>query len=308
MKKHLSLLLLLPLLFLASCEQTSKPRFEGDVYTIAGLLISGGSIDLDNPVYVTRSSTIEAFNPFEIFVGDAEVLIRDLDGNLEFPLEPALHEFKFKYVDPAGNAIQPGHRYRIEVSVPGQDSLIWAETTVPQAVELELDLWGDNPPNTGYSFDPETANTMPFSQIDSSYPIVVNTGDTAASFNFFGEIYCLEEFSTDLEFTNVVFGFENPDESLRDIYNAGGAFRRITFLNRLSSAPQPGIEGNYLVLGDYAYAFVLYGRYRVKVYVVDDNYYRYTYMEENYLHGGVHNALGYFGSASGGTLYTEVVR
>lgn len=301
-------ILLLGLLILQSCENTSQPRFEGDTYSVAGLLVANQAISLEHPVYVTRSSAIEDFDPLQLFVFDAEVLIRDLDTEAEFQLQPALDEMKVKYIDPEAHVIQPEHRYRIEVRVPGYAPLIWAETTVPPSVQLLPDPWGTDPAGTGYSFDPASANATPFSAVDSQYPVVLNTGAVSGDFNFFGQIYCLEDFSTDLEFTTTVLGIEHPDESLREVYEAGGAFRRITFLYPFTTQTLPGYEGNFLVLDDYAFSFVLYGRYSVSAYIVDDNYYRYTYMQDGYLHGGIHNALGYFGAASGGVMYIKIVK
>jgi len=307
MKKLLSLLPLLLLLF--SCENTSGPRFEGDVFTLAGLLVADHPVSLEYPVYVTRSSAIEDFDPWQIFVPDAQVELRDLDTDQEIALSPVLHDLKVKYIDPEENPILPEHTYRIEVSIPGHDELIWAETQVPQSVQPEPDPWGDNPPGTGFSFDPDTQNILPFDQIDSLYPLVVNTFGTAGTFNFFGEAYCLEDFSTDLEFTEPVFGMEHPDESAEAAYNSGSrGLRRMSFMYRFVSSPLDGLEGNYLVLNNYSNAFIFYGRYRLKVYVIDDNYYNYSFMEDGYLHGGVRNALGYFGAASGGIMYAEIVK
>ncbi|MFO8144340.1 MAG: DUF4249 family protein [Candidatus Syntrophosphaera sp.] len=304
-----ALLPLFCLLWLASCENTSGPRFEGDVFTLAGLLVAGEPISLDNPVYITRSSAIEDFDPWQIFVADASVTVMNLDNDAQFELIPALHEMKIKYIDPAGNIIQPEHSYRIEAQVPGYDELIWAQTTVPQSVALEPDPWGDNPPETGFSFDPGTQNVVHFEEINTQYPIVVNTHATEGTFNLFGETYCLEEFSTDLEFTEPVFGMEHPDESAEAAYNSGGrGLRRMSFMYRFVSSPLDGLEGNYLVLNNYSNAFIFYGRYRLKVYVIDDNYYNYSFMEDGYLHGGVRNALGYFGAASGGIMYAEIVK
>ena len=36
-------------------------------------------VSLSYPIYITRSSSIEQFDPLELFVWDAEVLIKDLD-------------------------------------------------------------------------------------------------------------------------------------------------------------------------------------------------------------------------------------
>ncbi len=309
MRYFLLVSLILCSLLLVSCEWTSGPRFEGEVFTLSGLLIAGRPIDRDQPVYLTRSSSIEEFDPWNIFVLDANIRIIDLTDSLDFDLVPVPHEFKVKYIDPTETIIQAGHRYRIEVQVPGSDSLIWAETVVTQTVGLETNLWGTYPEGEGYSLDPDTQNTIVYSEVDVGYPIVLNTGGTQGVFNFLAEIYCREEFSTELEFTNPVFGIVHPDESLEPIYNSTGeSMRRILFLGRFSSLPQPELPDNYILVRNYSQAIAFFGRYRVSAYVTDDNYYRYTYMPEGYLHGGVHNALGYFGSASGGVMYARIVK
>ncbi len=301
--------LLMLLLFVASCDVTSPPRFEGDVYALAGLLVANSVVDLDSPLFLTRSQSINSFDPMDLFVPDATITIRDLAGGAEFTLQPALHEFQIKYIDPNNNIILPEHTYRVEVTVPGYDKTIWAETTVPPAVTLVPDLNGDHPAGTGYSLDPDTENTTQFSVIDPDYPIVLGTGDNAGSFNFWSEIYCREPFSTDLEFTNPILGITNPDESLEPVYNSTGQSpRRVLLTGIFQAQSQPGAEGNYVSLTDFSTAIAFYGRYRFTAYVVDDNYYRYTYTPEGYLYGGVHNGLGYLGSASGGRLYTRVVK
>jgi hypothetical protein len=76
----------------------------------------------------------------------------------------------------------------------------------------------------------------------------------------------------------------------------------------MASSIQPEYTDNYIVLRDYRQAFVFFGNYKVSAYITDDNYYRYKYMPEGYLYGGVQNALGYFGSASGSVFYTKVVK
>jgi hypothetical protein len=309
MKKLFYLLPLFLLLLLTACENTSGPRFDGDVFTVAGLLVAGQRVDAEHPIYVTRSASIDDFDPLQLFVMDANVKIIDLADSSEIILIPMLDAMRIKYTDPIETLIQPEHTYRIEVEVPGYDKLIWAETSVPQSVTPAPDPWGTDLPGTGFSTDPETANTTPYSQLDAQYPLVLNTGSTQGNYYFSGEVYCLEEFSTDLEFTTTVFGISHLSEDMEDAYNSGQlGFRRINFLNRFSSAPHNGSADNYLVIGNLSFFFALYGKYRVTAMITDENYYRYSSMDEGYLHGGVHNALGYFGSASGGVLYTRIVK
>lgn len=305
-----SLIILLPLLglLMASCENTSGPRFEGNVFTVAGLLMAGKPISYEYPVYVTRSAAIENFNPAEIFVYDAEVTIRDLDSGLEFQLTPALFQFKFIYVDMAENIIQPEHRYRIEVLAPGADSLIWAETTVPPCLTAEPDPYGTNSPGIGYSLDPGTPNVIPFARIDDDFPAYANTGAAAGSLNLMTETFCLEPFSTDLEYAAPFLQGMHPDSTMAAGYNAGSPPRRISILYRFQSEPLPGLPDNYIKLTNYSTAFVFYGRYRLRLQIVDENFFNYNYMDEGYLQGGIHNALGYFGSASGMNMYTRITK
>ncbi len=303
---------LFPLLLLlsSSCSKFTAPeRFTGDAYSLAALLIAGESIDVDHPVYITRSATIETFNPNSIFVDDASVIIKDITPGIpqtQFPLS----FFMGMYVDPAANLIQAEHTYRIEIVVPGNPPVnISAETTVPKQGILVPDYLNNNVQGEGYSFTEEPMNIIKFSDVDRKYPLAINTGDNQGTFNFMAEMYCLEEFSTNLEFTTPVFGFTHADAEMEDSYNAPGeSVRRIKFLGSYVSKPQEGIAGNHLVVKDYRQAFVFYGKYRITLYLADENYYRYSYMPEGYFHGGVKGGLGYFGSASGGVMYAKIVK
>lgn len=300
--------ILLLLLVLTGCQNTSGPRFEGEVHTLAGLLVAGKPIGLEYPVYVTRSSAIDDFNPLEIFVWNAEITVWDLDDELEFELTPALHDFKFKYIDTAENIIQPEHSYRIEVRIPGFDKLISAETTVPPCVHAEPDPYNTNPPGIGWSLDPDSQNQIPFKQIDTKFPAIANTGIHSGSMYMILETYCLEDFSTDLEYTAPMLENHNPPPEMEAIYNAGRPPRRINMMYRFNSAPLPNLPDNYIVLNNFSAAFFFYGRYRVRMRVVDQNYFNYNFMDEGYLHGGVNNALGFFGSASSSDIFARIVK
>lgn len=310
MKTRHILLLLILLIGLSACDYTSKPRFEGDVYTVAGLLVAGKSISTENPVFVTRSASIEDFDPFELFVPDANVVVIDLATQERWELEVALDPTRgFVYIDPQSRTVQAERSYRLEVEVPGYDKLIWGETTVPMQVIPVTDLYNDNPPGTGWSLDPADSNTVKYSLLDSQYPIALGTGSATGNFNFMAEVYCREPFSTDLEWTTPIFGITNLDESLEPIYNSNGqSFRRVQFMGVFTPQSKPGVTGNYLFLPDYGTSVAFYGRYRISAFIIDDNYYEYSYRPEGYFYGGIHNALGYFGSASGADYYARVIK
>lgn len=302
----------LALLLLSGCEDfTSGPRFEGDVYTIAGLLVADKAISAEHPVYLTRSADIASFDPMDIFVMEADIQIIELDTGKSWSLSPILdtQEYKVKWIDPAANIIQPEHSYRIQVQVPGYDQVISAETTVPARAILNPDYYQHNVEGEGYSLNADPMGEVVFDVADIRYPLALNTLDRAETFNLLIDLYCLEPFSTDLEFTTPIFGLTHPRANMEDVYNRSGTgFRRITSIGRFASGIQPEYEDNYILLKDYRQAFIFYGRYRVSTYIVDENYYRYKYMPEGYLYGGVQNALGYFGSACGGVMYVRVVK
>ncbi|MDD4309413.1 MAG: hypothetical protein PHO32_03460 [Candidatus Cloacimonetes bacterium] len=309
MVKYLRYLLPLLLLVLVSCNRFTAPeRFEGEVYALTALLIANHPININNPVYISRSSSIEEFDPLNLFVTDASVVITDLDTNLEWQLVPItdLEEMKIKYVDLEEHVIQPLHTYKIEVTIPGRDQKITAQTTVPFQATLVPDVYQNG---NGYTFNPEQMNDIKFSEIDREYPLALNTGNVGGVCNFMAEMFCLEDFSTDLEFTTPVFGFEHPDANMEEEYNSGGeSIRRIRFMGRYVSTPQTNLTGNHLLVEDYRQAYVFFGRYQISLFVVDDNYYRYTYMPEGYFYGGVQGGLGYFGSASGGNMYANIIK
>ena len=77
-KIYIILIGLMLLLLLSSCSDfTSPDRFDGPTYSIAGLLIAGAPINVQNPVYVCRSTSIDDFRFEELFVADAIVKIID---------------------------------------------------------------------------------------------------------------------------------------------------------------------------------------------------------------------------------------
>ncbi|MCB5262384.1 MAG: DUF4249 domain-containing protein [Candidatus Cloacimonetes bacterium] len=306
------IIILLALLLLSGCTDfTAGPRFEGDVYAIAGLLVAGEAITADYPVYLSKSADIASFDPLDIFVMEADIQIFELDTGKSWSLSPMLdfEELKVKWIDPARNIIQPEHSYRIQVQVPGYEKLISAETTVPPETILNPDYYGHNVEGEGYGLSLQTMGELPFDEADLRYPLALNTLDKAGTFNYQAELYCLEPFSTELEFTTPIFGLTHPSAELEDAYNRSGeGMRRIQFMGRFSSSVQPEYEDSYILVKDYRQGFIFYGRYMASAYIIDNNLYRYNYMPEGYLYGGVHNALGYFGSASGGVMYVKVVK
>ncbi|HNX38533.1 MAG TPA: DUF4249 family protein [Candidatus Cloacimonadota bacterium] len=320
MKRLILLLILAILLLLTACETTSGPRFRGEVYSVSALLLAGSPIDTAHPVYLTRSSDIDSFDYMELFVPDATITIFELSESdttailnltpvLDLGMEDPTPMPKIKYIDPSAYLIQPGKTYAIQINVPGYAKTITAQTTVPATVTPDEDLYNYNIPGEGYSTDPAVPDSTVFDTLDDRYPLALNTGNYTGKLKMFAEIYCLEPFSTDLEWTIPLFGITHADSSLAWIYNSSGnSMRRISFFSEYLSRYVPEADGNYAVLSDFGQSIAFFGRYRFTIYSIDDNYYNYSYQTDGYLHGGIHNALGYFGSASGGVLFTKVIK
>jgi len=317
MKRIVLLLCLAITILLSSCDKgVSGPRFGDDTYSISALLLSGKPIDAENPVYISKSSTIDDFDFAQIFVPDAAVKIMEMNGetivttlNLVPMLDFSEDIPKVKYIDNSGYIVKADTRYRLEAEIPGYEKLVWAETLVPGEVGLVTDFLNQNIEGEGYSLNPAQMDSIPFDRMDVRYPLALSTGAYTGKINLFVEIYCLEEFSTDLEWTIPIFGITNADSSLAWIYNSSGdSMRRITLVAQYLAKYFASANGNYAVLNSFRQAVAFFGRYRFTVYSVDDNFYRYRYTAEGYLNGGVHNALGFFGSASGGKLYAKVIK
>jgi len=299
-------------LLISSCDSlTSNPKFDGEVYSIAALLMAGYPINEDWPVYLTRSSSIENWNIQNLFVQQAVIKIIRLDNGEEFLLQavPDVSGGKVKWVDPLKNVIEPEKRYRIEVRIAGYDKVISAETQVPPMARLERDYFGFNVEGEGFGPDPFNMPQLQYSSSDIRYPLALDLGSRTGAYNLIAELYCMEDFSTDLEYTTPIFGMTNPSEDMETSYNSSGeGFRRIRYMGRFTAETQPEYNSSYILLRNYRQGFIFFGRYSVSMIVVDDNYYRYNYMPEAYLHGGVQNGLGFFGSASGGLMFTKVVK
>jgi len=313
-----SILFLLISIFLTGCSDfVSSDRFTQSHYTLNAILKAGETIGLENPVWVGKSSSLSNLNSAELFVTDATVTITQIspaNDTLSFTLVPVIFPMPDSdrtivfYADPVAHIIQPDFTYRVEVTIPGYNKTIRAETKVPKTAVVFPNFNYNPPAGEGYSFNPADSTFIHYPEVDLHYPVTVRV-DGAQSVNYMVELYCLEEFSTDLEFTTVFLGQEHPTEELRSNYYqaSGETIRRINIMSRFYSKQHT--DGNwYVSLTDYRQAFVFYGRYRVTAYVMDDNYYKYTYMPEGYFYGGVQNGLGCFGSVSGGVMYTKIVK
>ncbi|MCD4827829.1 MAG: DUF4249 domain-containing protein [Candidatus Cloacimonetes bacterium] len=298
-------LILLTVLLLAACESFTGPErwTNGPYIVITGNLEMGRPITLERAIFVGRTTSTNGGSYMDMFIDDAEVIVRDLnDGtvdSLEFDSNLSNDGILMGYIDPDSSFIpQVGHKYRIVVNIPGEADSIWAETIVPNPLQIVSD--------DAFTFDTtggwpelvwETAN------IEHPLRLQAET-DTTTVLRF--EFYCLEEWQ-DVSYTMSFMGMSGEPED-EDEYEdpVSGWPRKNDFFYKFQ--PQLHDDGNYYVIDrGYNMNIWFYGRYSITIDHIDDNYYHYLYKPEGYRHGGVHNGVGWFGSLSGQTVYTRVV-
>jgi len=281
------------------CDMTSGQRFTEDYVVIAALICAGEQISQENPVYISKTLDIDKIELADILIFFDRVYIEETETGEFVDLEPFWKEIRIAYWDPTASfTIEEGKTYRLVAKI-GADST-WAETTVSMGFELAME-------HNGYTDDigEIEAHTMEHRFIDDDFPLQIRVNerkDTVVSVEF----YCLEEFSPDLDITmdDYFGGLEITIETEEDYESfMSGSPRRNRFLDKY----MPDADC-VVTVGFTEFNYLFYGRYRTSVHVVDDNYYKYRYKNQGYFHGGVHNGIGYFGSASKKVLYTKVVK
>ncbi len=298
-------------LILGCSSPTSDARYENDLYYVAGLLEEGKPIGIENAIKIGKSiEHADTMNLLSMLV-KADVKIYDPSHDKFYSLTQAAYEGQAYplYFDPmtmidSSRAFKPeeGKAYTLWVDIytDSGDSLITtiqAETTIPKKLTVE--------PNSGYSTDSTTQfPTMVYDSIDKKYPIVAHAEILPGEKNIicYYETFCMESWQ-DAEYVNVFFGHEKPED--KDEYEdpISQQPRKINFF--MSFLP----DSNGKIIEDaYSSMFVFYGRYRLTLFSIDQNYYNYMYQTEGYRKSGIQNGIGYFGSVSGVQLYTTITK
>ncbi|MBN2829941.1 MAG: DUF4249 family protein [Candidatus Cloacimonetes bacterium] len=306
MKKLLSILIIMVLL--AGCDLTSGKRWTEHRVVIAGSLPAGGYLDTGNPIRIGKTISADGGNVSDLFDFDAVVYLKNMTRADSVQLAFYADNSVFGFIDSNNEMkIRFGETYRIDAIVDGNH--VWAETTVPDSVFITTDPLGNATGTRGYS----TSNTEPLPQIEfdtcnEQFPVEVLFTNNK-NFNMRYRYYCLEDFSTDLEYTTVVLGIEHPTSDQEDDWNPdfGGGMRENNWIARY----QPILnQNNRWSFNDdyYASGFSFYGKYLFEIKIMDDNYYKYLSYPEGYRFGGVNGGLGYLGSDYAVTFYTNIVK
>jgi len=308
--KYILLIAILSLLILSCNDFTSSARYDGSVFTLTGLLHEGETVSMDRAIFI--GTTVDAYdgNLNDAVIDDAIVFLHNQTRNDSIQLQffanfPQNEEdpFQIGYYDPTGSFyIYADEIYYINAEIPYDNSsvILEATTTIPDSIIVNVlqDEFFTNDPELGFpELSYETANL--------EHPLTIGTFSPEVVKLFF-QFYCLEEFQN-AEYIIDYPGVDDYPEDEEDYEDpVSGMPRKIEYFTEYLPNPT---EEDYFIVSDNGYKpnFVFYGKYSITIYSIDENYYNFLYKTNNYLHGGIINGFGYFGSVSGNILYTKVV-
>ncbi len=311
MKRIIPILMLV--VFIAGCNLTSGDRWGNNTVVIAGALPAGGYVDEMHPIVIGKAIKADGGDISDLVSDDAIVKLINVTRqdtiSLQFYLGfTADNNVKYGYID-AGleMLVNYGETYRIEASV--DSSFAYGETIVPLEVSVNVDALGNQSETRGYSTilsDP--LPEIVYDQCDDDFPIEITTEDSQTQYVRYLH-YCLEEFSTDIEYTLQILGMDHLEEEDEDNWDPviGSGIRENSWTSRYT--PIMSNDGEYIIIDDfYASGFSFYGRYKFDIIIMDRNYYMYKTVPEGFINGGINGGVGYFGSCIVNTYYTNIVK
>jgi hypothetical protein len=309
------IIIIVVLFFTMSCSDlTSGKRFKDASLVLTGLLYEGQTINPENPIFIGRTIDVEGGNIFDLLIEDAIVKIINLTNpdtiSLEFHIDFSKGKDvgKIGYIDPNwdnenGLTVLSGNRYRIEATALHNSEYVTvsAETTVPESIIL-------NPTNDpSFTFDSQGEfPNLSYATANIEHPLRIQTF-SQEPIDLFFRYYCLESFENAhyiIEFPGIG---DTPEDEEEYEHPVNGMPRKMQFWYTYLPALDDDTGNFYITDRGYKASFIFYGRYRIEIYSIDTNYYHYLYKTNGYMNGGIENGYGYFGSASGGKIYTKVV-
>jgi hypothetical protein len=307
------LLLTLVLVVLSCSDLTSGKRFEETSLVLTGLLDENSTVNPENPVYIGRTVDVNGGNLTDLFIDDEDVEyvhLINVTTQDTILLEKYPPDEKGKGVGIVGfidyqneMLITSGNTYRIEALVKHLNEWITisAETTVPKPIAL-------NPLNDdSFTFNPEAEfPELSYETANTEHPLRIQTESDEAA-NMFFQFYCMETFDNALYIIEYPGEDETPEDEEAYEHPVSGFPRKVQFW--YAYEPKWLDDEQMFVITDRGYkaSFIFYGRYEIQAFSVDENYYQYLYKTNGFMHGGIENGVGYFGSRSGDKIYTKVV-
>jgi hypothetical protein len=305
-----SIIIIITLLLISACDLTSPQRYQQNELVIAGYLTAGKNVTMDNAIFIGKTVSTQGGNAMDVFIDDAVVTIENIDEGQTYLMFFGYSETKAGYYNNFLH-IKAGDTYKIQVEAVIDSITVQAHafTTVPDSIYLDLDYRGLATPEYGFADGySDDLPAIPYDGLEDNFPIYSRYQNGSVVYSYYN-FYCLEEFSTDLEFTEPIFGYEYLEEDDEDSYNSplSNNMRESSMIWRYQ--PLQHEDGYWYLLEEtYDGFFQYYGRYRITIYSADTNFYTFQYHSERYLYGGIVGGIGYFGSVSGEDFYTTITK
>jgi len=299
------------LVLITGCNDfTSSTRYEGSFYTLTGLLHEGETVTMDNALFIGRSVDAYGGNLDEIIIDNAIVFLHNQTRNdsiqLQFFMNFSQNDediSQIGYYDPSGSfLIHANETYYINAEIPLEESsvLLEATTIIPDTIVVNILQ------DASFASDPELEfPELSYEVANIEHPLTIGTY-SADIVKLFFQFYCLEDFE-DAEYIIDYPGIGDHPEEEEDYEDPiTGIPRKIEYYAEYQ--PSSTNEDYYLISDNgYKPNLIFYGKYAITIYSIDDNYYNFLYKTNNYLHGGIINGFGYFGSVSGSSIFTDVI-
>ncbi len=278
-------------LIVTSCDKNPAEVSLKYDYSLYAYLIVGESIDTDKPIMIKQ--LLDPYKPLkdqEIGVTNAKVTIYTVDKpERVFNL---VHDANGNYISLTSDSliIRPNTTYKIQVEI--DQHIITAETVTPPLTVFRNELMSAD------SLHMPDADL----QLLREHPLKVSCNPGEQRIVYI-ETYCLEEYSN-ARFIYKYFGSDYPKDQEQYESPTGGFPRRLVAVGVYSS--RVNIDPENILITDYDSMFFFYGRNRLMVYVIDENYYQSIYMTKGWEKGGVTGAYGVFGSGMGSAFYVNI--
>ncbi len=301
-KKLIIITIALSLLLITACAKDPTNINTKYKYSVYAYLKAGEILTADNPVYIKKVISPQSpdMNP-TVENAVAYIAYKTPEGlSLQISLK---HIGDGKYIFESGDiefvnymaetGFLPNVTYNLVVDIQGE--IITAKTTIPDI--HPNDIFSDSLSTTPMI---KTPVSIANNETNINNAIRINCPPDSTK-QIYVETYCLEPW-TNAWYVDVYGGIEKPEKETEYEDPVTHQPRKIAFTQKY--LPIPGM--NQIVISNYSYLFVFYGDYRLTCYVIDDNYYTYSYKPQGWEHGGIVGGYGVFGSIAGKQFYVHV--
>ncbi|MCF7913438.1 MAG: hypothetical protein K9M99_13000 [Candidatus Cloacimonetes bacterium] len=301
--KNMWIIIITGAFLLSSCsENTSGSRYPESSYYVSCVLEAQSYVDADKAVKLGSTMDIENARWDLLPVSTAQVTITEFSpaGLQTAIVELVWNDEARGYIDEDHEMlIRPEYCYHLQiVTIDGK--LIEADTSVPMAINVLGDSQCNPAPAWAFDEPADDWLSLPADIADSQHPVQIVTQNDE-EFNLYTEFWCYEDY------TEAEYIYPEDDQNFpADDEEYMGSSQQYPRRSMSFYMYQP--ENRLVNYNSYQGQMKFYGRTRMEVYSIDDNYINYLYKSEGYMSGGIKGGIGVFGSRCGRKLYTRVVK